>query len=232
MSLPQDNRREIRPDNAGSIARPWSPTNHSMSVGRKKLDTGDPEHRQWCFQRIIIAALSVWTKFWMLFSIIHWKPSMEIPIARQYHLAVICTENMWNESLLIHLMLKAVFVFAEKRISDWYARSIVIFCKAFDIRRSIHDGNLGGPWYIPRSRIGVGNDGSRIPQYWVDIWSRDPNGYHDVSVPAGISIVNISSTSQNFYMRWEIVFDLFSVLYSIHYVLSTNCSGKRIFSSD
>jgi hypothetical protein len=110
----------------------------------------------------------------MLFSMNHWKPSVKIPIAKQYRLAVMCTEDMWNESLLIHHRLKVVFVFAERLIYDRYARSIIIFCKAFNIRRSIHNGNPGGQQCIPKSWIRAGNDGSRIPQYWIDIESRDP----------------------------------------------------------
>jgi hypothetical protein len=107
-------------------------------------------------------------------SINHWKPSVKIPIAKQYRLAVMCTEDMWSESLPIHLMLKVVFVFAERWIFDWYAGSIIICGKAFNIRRSIHDGNPGGQWYVPGSRIRAGNDKFRIPQYWIDVWSRDP----------------------------------------------------------
>jgi hypothetical protein len=38
-------------------------------------------------------------------------------------------------------VLKVVFIFAERWISDRYAGSIVIFCKAFNIRTFIHDEN-------------------------------------------------------------------------------------------
>jgi hypothetical protein len=116
------------------------------------LDARDPGHRRWCFQCITIAALCIWVKFWMLFSINHWKLSVQIPTAKQYCPAVMRTEEMWSESLLIHLILKVVFVFAEKSISDRYVGSVVIFYKAFNIRRSIHDGNSCGQQYITRSR--------------------------------------------------------------------------------
>jgi hypothetical protein len=52
-------------------------------------------------------------------------------------------------------MLKVVFVFAEKWISDRYAGSIVTFCKAFNVRRSSHE------------EIQAGNDTSRDPEYWL-----------------------------------------------------------------
>jgi hypothetical protein len=57
MSLPQDNRREIRADSVDPISRPWSLTDYSMSVGRKRLHARDPKHRRWCVQFITIAAL-------------------------------------------------------------------------------------------------------------------------------------------------------------------------------
>jgi hypothetical protein len=145
-----------------------------MSVGRKTLDACDPQHCRWCFQCRTIAALCIWMKFWILFLIDHGKPSVKIPNEKKYRLAVMCAEDRWSESLLIHLVLKMAFVVAERWISDQYAGSIVIVCKAFNIRRSIHDGHPGGQRCIPTSRIRAGNDGSRISQYWMDIWSRDP----------------------------------------------------------
>jgi hypothetical protein len=183
-----------------------------MSVGRKRLDIRDPKHRRWCFQCMTIAALCVWVKFRMLFSKNYWKSSVKIPIAEQYRFAVMGTEDMWSESLLMHLVLKIVFVSAERWVSDRYAGSILIFCKAFTIQRFIHDGNPGWQRYIPRSRIRAGNDGVRIPQYWIDIWSRDRNGYRDVSVPAGSCIVNMFLNSQNLYMKWRILSGLFFCL--------------------
>jgi hypothetical protein len=63
------------------------------------------------------------------------------------------------------------------------------------------------------TEIPAGNDTSRDPEYGlgtmlpeslsIELISglRFPNGYRDVSVPARISIVDISSNSQNLYMK-------------------------------
>jgi hypothetical protein len=61
--------------------------------------------------------------------------------------------------------------------------------------------------------IPAGNDTSRDPGNWLETIGPEffniesisglgiPNGYRDVSVPAGISIMNIACNSQNLYMK-------------------------------
>jgi hypothetical protein len=61
--------------------------------------------------------------------------------------------------------------------------------------------------------IPAGNNTYRDPEYGLGTTGPEslniesvsgigiPNGYRDVSVPVGISIVNISSDSQNLYMK-------------------------------
>jgi hypothetical protein len=63
------------------------------------------------------------------------------------------------------------------------------------------------------TEIPVGNNISRDPEYGLGTMGPEslniesisglgiPNGYQDVSVPAGISIVNISSNSKNLDMK-------------------------------
>jgi hypothetical protein len=89
--LPRDNRRAIRAYRADSIARLWSLADQNMSVGRKRLDARDLEHRRLCFQWMTIAALRVWEGH---FLINHWRPSVKISMAKQYPLSVMCTEDI------------------------------------------------------------------------------------------------------------------------------------------
>jgi hypothetical protein len=63
------------------------------------------------------------------------------------------------------------------------------------------------------TEIPAGNDTSRGPEHGLGTMGPEslniesisglgiPNGYQDASTPAGISIVNISSNSQNLYMK-------------------------------
>jgi hypothetical protein len=72
----------------------------------------------------------------------------------------------------------------------------MILCKTISIPRSIHDGN---PEY------GLGTIGPESLNIESISGLGIPKGYRDVSVPTGISVVNISSNSQNLYMKWRII---------------------------
>jgi hypothetical protein len=86
-------------------------------------------------------------------------------------------------------------------ISDWDAGPIIILCKAFNIRKSLHNGNSGGNGPSQDPEYGLGAMGPESLNIESISGLGIPNGYRDVSMPAGISIVNISSNSQNLYMK-------------------------------
>jgi hypothetical protein len=143
------------------------------------------------------------------------------------------TEDMWSESLLIHLVFKVVFIFPERWISDRYAGSVVILCKAFTIRRSIHDGNLP-----------AGNDISRDPEYGLGMIGSESLNIESIPGFRIPTIIGMYRGPQGFllwtYLRILRIFtwndDLcmiyFSVLESVHSVICANCSGKLRSSSD
>jgi hypothetical protein len=74
------------------------------------------------------------------------------------------------------------------------------------------------------TEIPAGNDTSRDPESGLGTMCPEsinlesisglgiPNSHRGVLVPAQISIVNISSSSQNLYMKWRILYDLFFCL--------------------
>jgi hypothetical protein len=98
-------------------------------------------------------------------------------------------------------MLKVVFVFAERWISDQDAGSIAIVYKHSTFKN------------LFTTEIPEDNDTSRDPEYGLGTMGPESintesisalgtvNGYRDVSVPAGTSIVNIFSNSQNLSMK-------------------------------